>query len=260
METIIKSPAIAAEVVKLWPGLTEQSTARPAIVTYDHAPETAALNERLDDSQSLTQEPLADDESSVEAVQEPKDETPPSFQQFWDAHHETLQALETKTRQEGYEQGFSKGEAAAQQVNQDTLEKLHQVVEQGQAAMARVVKDAEELIGAIVFEAVCKIVGEQLLQKDGCQKIVSRVIQDTLDENILQIKISPKDFEKLQASRHETETTFAAERLAKLPIQADSTVELGGCRVELKDGQIDGRIETQFRLFAQSLKEAISQR
>lgn len=248
METIIKSPAIADETVKLWPISSEELNTQ--------APEHAMLSEQANELSSSPPLPSLVDETSAIHAEQPLSPLP-SFEQFWNAHHETLRELESKAAQEGYEQGLLKGEAAAQQANEEILERLHQILVQGQTSMVSVVKDAEALIGAIVFEVVCKIVGEQLLKESECHRVIAQVIHSTLDENILQLKVSLKDFEKLQVILHQAEKTPDIARLARLPLQADPNIELGGCLVYLKDGKIDGRIETQFRLFAQSLKEAI---
>lgn len=258
MESVIKSPAFSDEIVSLELGFSENH-AFPTIEvkTSTHISDTDA-------NRDILQQALLEEQAEQEILHEliEKSDLTPTFEHFWEMHREKLEILERNAANDGYKKGYAKGESDAQLKYAEAVNQFQQLTDVGQASIALMLKDAETLIGSIVFEAVCKIVGEQMVRVDGCHQIILQVIKNTLDDDILAIKVSPSDFTLLQLSRKVTDTESASvtDKLTNLPIEADPDIELGGCLVELKDGRIDGRIETQFRIFAQSIKDAISHR
>lgn len=265
METVIKSPAIASEFVMLG--------VRPVLVTAPIDSADVTMKGRVDHKRIMpleiepqavqagfrdaTQVILQDDSCPTEEMN-----VIPTYDDFLAAHKATLQTLEQKAAQDGYQQGFAIGETGGMRTFSESIQLIRQLVEKGQASVTGVLEGAEALIGAIVFESVCKIVGERLVNRDGCKQVVSQTIKSVLDRDIITIKVSPRDFDKLQYADAEVGDAGSeiGGRLADLPIKADGSVELGGCLVELVDGRVDGRIETQFRIFAQSIKDACGQR
>jgi flagellar biosynthesis/type III secretory pathway protein FliH len=58
------------------------------------------------------------------------------------------------------------------------------------------------------------------------------------------LKLHPEDFAELQKSSAEWQ--LLVDRHRNLTVTADGTLTRGGCLVETPEGEIDGRIETQF--------------
>lgn len=243
MEAIIKSPVVDDEVV-LWTELQ-----RPFIQKKEQAIET---------TEELMPEVGSKDEggNSREWQGEYKDNFPAEVkaeaepQSALESNEAKLRLLEETASKAGYEEGFAKGEAEAKAKYSEALELLNQIIENAKSLELKVLKHAEGLIGEIVFEAVSKIIGDHLSTKEGRLEVVSHAIQGVALSEIVKIKISPQDLAHLRS--------ITDSELANLPCEADTSIELGGCVIELVDGKIDARIEAQFRLFAQSIKEAAS--
>jgi len=165
-------------------------------------------------------------------------------------HREALSALEDDARREGHDAGFAKGEAAGREKYLQAAETLRKLVETTNAAVADTLAAAEEVVGAIVFEAVCKIVGDKLMTAEGIRAVVAEVVSRAKRDEVISLKVCASDLGRLQAEASSDHV------LGTLALEADDSVELGGCIVQLKGGYLDGRIETQFRAFAESIKEA----
>lgn len=263
MEKVIKSPLFADDVVKLWQDSSEALVIEKQSVTIPDVAEDGA--DVLEVLMNEENEVVKDIPTSFDNVYTSTDDSASAriedddviFERFWDMHRETLLSLEQKAASDGY----AKGESEAQSKYVEAIERFNGLADAGQAAIANVLRDAEALIGAIVFESVSKIVGGVLADADGCKHVVSQVIKDTLKSDIVVIKVSPKDFERIRAATSNNDASLESRTsIDGLPVEADAAVELGGCLVELRQGRIDGRIETQFRLFAQSIKESIVHR
>lgn len=193
-----------------------------------------------------------------------------AYARFMAKHEVELQSLEKKVRQEayaaafaegekaGYVAGLEKGESESAEKYSQALSKLEHVVTVGNQAISGSLADAESLIGAIVFQSVCKIVGDTLNTPEGVLAVVQRALSDAKRDEIVALKVSPEDMRLLLDHESSLQPGFA--RLQSFGLVADERVALGGCIVQLKGGHIDARIETQFRSFAQSLKEAIQDR
>lgn len=172
------------------------------------------------------------------------------------AREEALSALEDTARREGYAAGSTAGEREGLAKYAEALATLDALIRSANAGVAAAVAEAEELIGAIVFEAVGKIVGAQLATPAGARAVVAEIVSRVKREDLVAVKVSAADLARLRGAAGEANVAA----LDALPLEASDAVGLGGCLVELKGGRLDGRIETQFRAFAQSLKEAAHRR
>jgi flagellar assembly protein FliH len=255
MTAIIKSPLIAEDFIMLWP-------AKPTIPLRVEE-EQPAVEDFVAESASISELPaLEQDVGTPSENFVIENEAESSSQTSQQAQQERIKELEENAMQEGYTKGFAQGELEAQQQYAEILSQMQDLVDACRASITSVVKDSETLMGSIVFEAVSKIVGNALSTTDGCKQVIAQVIRDKTTADILVVKVSPRDFESLHEygkllgnDAPDSKTQFSA-----LPLEADSSIELGGCIAELKDGRIDGRIETQFRVFAQSIKDIVNHR
>lgn len=243
MEAIIKSPLISDEIV-LWTGKEKPVPKMMDTVTTPFQVENAYIPEIETGTTGTNQisppipEVLSAGETHLEA--EPKDS--PELTEV------KLRELEQRATSVGYEQGFAQGEAEAKAKYAESLSLLRTALEDARNLELQIMKRAEGIIGAIAFEAVSKIIGAQLCTKEGRKEAITRAISNAKSNDLIKIRVSPQDFENLKNDLDE--------ELANLPWEMDSSVELGGCIIGFVEGSVDARIETQFRLFAQSIKEA----
>lgn len=261
MAAVIKAPILANDLVSLEPRLSERQSSPREMEKTDDLPRFyphAIQTESVEHNDQLEIEQLS--ELEVASVTHSKEQF--SYEDFWEEHRETLRNLEQNAVQDGYQKGYLQGESDAQLKQAEAIESLLMLVDKGHESLKQLLQASDQLIGEIVFEAVSKIVRDRLTTVEGCGQVIAQVIENTLDQEIVALKISSHDFERLQPLiRNKGESDdVALGRLAKLPIEADDKIELGGCIAELRDGGIDGRIETQMRMFAQSIKDAFKHR
>lgn len=161
--------------------------------------------------------------------------------------------------EEGMQAGLAEGKAAGLAQYEDAVGLLGDVARSARTALTTAVSQTEDVIAAIVFQTVCKIVGDKLLTAEGCRAVLQQVLAKANQDEVVAIRISPVDFERLQSAEPDMDEA-RAKALSSIPLLPDDAVELGGCLVTLENGSIDGRIETQFRAFAQSLKDVVKSR
>lgn len=161
-----------------------------------------------------------------------------------------LEEARQQAAREGFEKGLNEGHEAARSDQQESLAAWSALLASGRAEIAELLVEAETLIAAVVFESVCKIVGRQLPSAEGCAAVVREVLARVGREEVVSVRVSPADHAMLEA------TAGSGIDIEGVLIEPDEGIELGGCVLSLKAGSIDGRIETQFRQFAQSLKDA----
>lgn len=168
---------------------------------------------------------------------------------------EVLAKLKAEAQKEGYEAGYTEGEAFGKDKYLSAAEAMRKLVESTNAGVADTIAAAEDVVGAIAFEAVCKIIGRQLMTSEGVRAVVAEVVSRSRREEVVRIKVGAADLARLKPGGDD-EADLAGIP-AEIPLEIDGSIELGGAIVELKGGHLDGRIETQFRAFAQSIKEAV---
>jgi flagellar assembly protein FliH len=196
-------------------------------------------------------------EAEIEArVQERLTEYDVKLKQAMDeAHDKGFTQGVTEGRAKGLESGEAEGRAQGIAKYQNAIELLDSWQCKANEQLQNIVSDAEEIIGTIVFEAVCKIIGDTLKTREGISAVISTAINGVKHEDILAIQVSPKDF-KILSSNDESELNQDQTRLMELGLEENREIESGGCIVQLKAGRIDARIDTQLRAFAQGLKKA----
>lgn len=176
-----------------------------------------------------------------------------------------IDALREKVREEGYALGYREGrdagEAAARIAGEKQIAErvalLAEILAQLRSSFNEVMANAEPLVAAIAFEAVCKVIGQQLTTQTGVTNAMRQVIARIGQENCLSVRLAPPDLAWLR------ESGVLPNMLGEFDdamFVEDAEISLGGCIVTVANGEIDGRIETQFRNFAQSLKDAIRHR
>lgn len=174
------------------------------------------------------------------------------------AQQATLEEARTQAVAEGFAKGLIQGQEAGADRYATAVQALHTVVEAGRQSVMGLLVESENVIAAIVFEAVCKIVGEKLSTTEGCVAVIQQIIARVARAEIVAVRVSPADYNAMHETGDGGDPAFPD--LLGLPLESDPRVELGGCILVLKGGSVDGRIETQFRNFAQSLKDAVREK
>ncbi|MFZ6765882.1 FliH/SctL family protein [Undibacterium sp. Di26W] len=150
-------------------------------------------------------------------------------------------------RQAGLEEAKSEFAAEFSRIKSMT-EKLPMAIETG-------IKGIEDLAVAVVFESVCKILGDTVVSQDGVKAIVRQVAQRVSIREKLVIRLNPSDF-KILESGGILESTLPAPTLEQISWIADSDIALGGCILETAVGDLDARLETQLENLRMTLLSA----
>ena len=112
------------------------------------------------------------------------------------------------------------------------------------------ISGSEDLMVAIAFEAVGKILGPALATREGVAGMVRQSLAALHEREGVVIRLAPHDVALLQGMRAEM-TRWAGTK--SLEIVADERIDLGGCLIETAGGGLDGRLETQL----QRLRDAL---
>lgn len=153
-----------------------------------------------------------------------------------------------RAKEQGYQAGVEQGRAEYE----TQLEAMRQLLGSVHAALTDGINGSEDLIVEIAFEAVGKILGDALAQRDGVQAAVREVIRGVREREHLLVRVSPRDHQLL-TSVGVLPNNGDGHRLELI---ADERVELGGCLIETSGGTLDGRLETQLQRLRDTLVSA----
>jgi flagellar assembly protein FliH len=182
------------------------------------------------------------------------------------AEHQTEQAQ----RHAGFEQGLREGLAEGRAEGEREAERRAQAL---QAAVTQRLERLDALAGALPaqlhahmttrFEAVeddvvalchlaiCRLLGEHLVGRDGAAHAVRAAIEQWLQaseeqsrSDLLTAHVHPLDFDAMRADEV-LARWLVQQGLRGVHWQASDDVRLGGCLVQGREGDLDARIETQ---------------
>lgn len=166
----------------------------------------------------------------------------------WEGERQQLHA-------ERYEEGRQAGIAEKEQEVHEAVERLDAVHRALGQERAKVLRDAEQLVVDVALALGRKVTG---MQAEADPRVLARVMRTAL-ENLAEhsqitVKVHPDDLD--------TARRFAArwvERVAEdavLRVRPSRHVDRGGCLVETPEEQLDARLEAQFSVLGQALREA----
>lgn len=168
------------------------------------------------------------------------------------AEAERAQARE-QARADGYREGMDAAQREAQLAWEERLERVARLADGLNELRQQVLAEAEDKLLELVFEAVTRILGESLLQREGAAAVVRQVLASARDQDrTLTIRVSPADYALLGGNEDSPPKIFRP----GVAIVADSRVQLGGCLVDTAQGTIDGRLEVQIERLKNAILEA----
>jgi flagellar biosynthesis/type III secretory pathway protein FliH len=176
-------------------------------------------------------------------------QTQESAQLRWD--QERAELVEAR-----YQEGYAAGVEAKEEEVRQALERLEALHEAFANQRRKIVREAETLVVEVALGLGRRITG---LQAETDPKILARVMRRAL-ENLAEsgeitVRVHPDD---LQLARR-----FAAHWVKKveedtvLKVRPGANIEPGGCMIEGVDENIDARLEAQFRVLGEELRQAV---
>lgn len=173
-----------------------------------------------------------------------------SYDEYKQRFEEELSVLAEQARQEGMERGLAEGRGRGMAECTAHLDALANLVASARAALDRTIDGVADIGVEVVCEAVAKIVGQAVIERDGAIAIVREVIRRAKERSRLVMRVSPADYEMLEGCRDQLLEGLSA---GSVDIVADDRVQLGGCLLETPVGSFDGRLETQLKRLRETL-------
>lgn len=161
-----------------------------------------------------------------------------------------------ETSQTRYQEGYAAGVAAKEEEVREALARLESLHDQLAAQRSRIVREAEELVVEVAVELGRRITG---IQAETDPKVLARVMRRAL-ENLAStgeiiLRVHPDDLDL--ARRFAAHWTEKVEKTALLKVRPGAHVGRGGCMVEGGGEHIDARLESQFSVLGEALRQAI---
>lgn len=158
---------------------------------------------------------------------------------------------------EGFVVGHAQGLAESRQLLQEQIDALTKLLNSATEVLQSQIVGLEDIVVALGFETVCKIMGSALHDRECVVAVVRQVISHVKESEPITIRVAPADFEHLVENQAAiTQTHFSS----GITLQPDDRVVLGGCLIETSGGSLDGRLETQLQQVRDALLGAQRQR
>lgn len=229
MVSILRSPTISGEKRKL-------STRRPR--PKDSEPATAVPSEVV-----ASETPVVDAGAVPTSVApQVADLVEQARQSVLAQFKEEAEAARELGRQRGLREGHQAGTEEAKQNFAAEFARVRSITDQLQQALVSGNPGVEDMAVEIAFEAVCKVLGNAAVTREGVQAMVHQAAAQVRSGERVVVRLHAADLSLLREAGA-LETTLPAGSLVSWV--ADKHVALGGCVIETDGGELDARLETQ---------------
>ncbi|MFN8638385.1 MAG: FliH/SctL family protein [Dehalococcoidia bacterium] len=161
-------------------------------------------------------------------------------------------AIRQRAYREGYEAGQRDGQGAAHAEVANALGLVASIASDARLVRNALLRNSEADIVDLAIDVARAILGDALaIDRRAVVATVERAIERAAHMNILRIRVHPDDVEAVTA--HLAETGAAAP--ATWQVSADGTIGVAGCVVDVEGGEVDARLDVQFDLVADALRE-----
>lgn len=191
---------------------------------------------------------LLNDEGSVTV--EASSNTPGNGQHPEVPEHDTSDRLE-RLEADAYKAGFAKGEAEGRASGLDQVQPLVETLEgllrEMDGFRKRLRQHTEHETVRLALAVAKKILTREAgISEDVVLNVVREALRQTEEPEKVLVRLHPEDLEVLRNSSEAL--AELNDRSDTITLQADSGISRGGCFVETEFGEIDARIEQQFRV------------
>ena len=168
------------------------------------------------------------------------------------AHQAGLEAGQSQ----GYADGHAAGLAEGQAQSQDEITRFQALISQVAERWDPIFKSADLDVVQLAFAVARKIVGSVVnAHEDLVLEAVGDCLEHVQDVTKLTICVNPDDLRIVRANR--TLWQEAYERIESMTIEADETIERGGCVIETPAGDIDGQISSRLEKLQTAILERL---
>ncbi|MTV41457.1 FliH/SctL family protein [Duganella radicis] len=160
---------------------------------------------------------------------------------------EEAAAIKADAERRGLAQGQQQGEREAQEAVRGQVERLSGVVRALQQSKRTLLEENQDMLVEIAFAAVCRVLGTQLVSRDGIAAMVGGLVDGEHALDRITVRLHLRDAELMTAE--------AGDADPRLMFQADAGIELGGCIVDSPRGTLDARLELQLHQLRAALAD-----
>ncbi len=164
--------------------------------------------------------------------------------------NEVLESARSKGEEDGWEEGFSRGEeevnrliARLNRILSSTIQKRNEVIEEAEAQIIDIIVAVARKVVKTITETHKNIVVEQI--KQALSKLKGRAE--------ITIRINVEDL--MMTTKHKKDFIQMVEGIENVKILEDNSVDKGGCIINTDFGSIDARISSQLSELEQKIKE-----
>lgn len=222
--------------------------------------ESEAFDDLVNQTEIVDEEPRLSMEEVEALIAEKLQEAEARFlaekeQEKEAAHQAGMEAGHAKGYAEGETAGHAAGLAEGQAQSQDEIARFQAMVHHMAERWDRLFKSVDMDLTRLALAVAKNVVGSVTeSQEDLVLASVRECLGYMQDVTRLTICVNPDDLAIVRA--HRTQWQSAYERIESMVIEADETIERGGCVIETPSGDIDGQISSRL----DKLRSAILER
>lgn len=165
-------------------------------------------------------------------------------------------------QREAFEKGFSQGERAGREMAERAMEESMRALEKAVAQWDLILEDRKGEIASEVVRLALAVARKILQREVSLDKaLVLNVVKAALAkarvrEDVI-IRVNPMDMESISEAK--VELLRELEEVRSIRVEADESVERGGALVECSMGELDLRLERQFREIEQAFERLLEE-
>jgi flagellar assembly protein FliH len=156
---------------------------------------------------------------------------------------------------ESYREGYADGQEAARREAAQTLQQVRQnfvdIIQKVTSERQRLWQEMEEFAVKLSLGIAKRIVQQTTEENERLALAVAQmVISQAMEAEVIALRLNPQDMATLQESKEALPSISGA-----VEIKSDPRISRGGCIVETRMGDFDGRLETQLQIIYERLMQ-----
>jgi len=179
-----------------------------------------------------------------------------SYDEYKERFQGELETLSAEALERALLEGREAGRAKAASEHAAQLKALAGLVRGARERLDAGIGDLSEMAAEVVYEAVCKLLGQALASREGVTAAVREVVRRARERSRLTLRVSPSDYALI---REHLATVLEGLEAGQVEVVSDERVHLGGCLLETPSGSLDGRLEVQLENLRRTLLAAQSE-
>ncbi len=164
--------------------------------------------------------------------------------------NEVLESARAKGEEDGWEEGFSRGEeevnrliSRLNRILSSTIQKRNEVLEEAESQIVDIILAVSRKVVKTITETHKNVVVEQ----------ISHALSKLKGRSEITIRVNVEDL--MMTTKHKKDFIGMIEGIENVKILEDNSVDRGGCVITTDFGSIDARISSQLSELEQKIKE-----